>query len=198
MRLPTYQENLGFIFQHNPEHSGKMVTAALIDPSFRRPIGQSGSSRLSVDRVGKALRFGFSHGGQFEMPNGEGEGGGPGSKEFSRKAKGSGMNRPNTRANQSCRSPYSACLHREADLELQAREPNTVRPDVQRAAYSALGSPFAIFATFAREIRFPLASNVGVPPSAPLRPRGKIPLPSSPPSSVGNSDSFGFIHSNRP
>ncbi len=89
-------------------------------------------------------------------------------------AKGSGMNRPNTRANQSCRSPYSACLRREADLELQARKLNTERPDANRAAYSALGSPFATPRTtrgrFAREFRSS---------SAPLCLRGKTPLPAS-------------------
>ncbi|MFZ4695513.1 MAG: prepilin-type N-terminal cleavage/methylation domain-containing protein [Verrucomicrobiia bacterium] len=98
--------------------------------------------------------------------------------KVAKSAKGSRMNRPNTRANQSCRSPYSAFLRREADLELQARDPNTVRPDAQRAAYSVLGSPFAIFATFAREFR-----SSSVPPAprgASLRPSGRIPLPASP------------------
>ncbi len=119
-----------------------------------------GSSRLSVGRMGKALRFGFSHGGhggQSEMRSGEGDREDRGAKSSRAKvakiAKESRMKRPNTCTNQSCRSPYSACLRRETDLELQAREPNTVRPDTQRAAYSALGYPFAIFATFAREFR---------------------------------------------
>ena len=77
-------------------------------------------------------------------------------------AKGIRMKRSNTRANQSCRSPYSARLRRESDLELQARKLNTERPDADRAAYSALGSPFAYFAT-PRATRGRFARNLCLP-----------------------------------
>ena len=87
--------------------------------------------------------------------------------KVAKSAKGNKMNRPNTRANQSCRSPYSACLRREADLKLQAMEPNTVRPDA-----------------FGPRIR---------PSVLPLRPCGRI-LPSSfsPRSSVFSARYLGL------